>query len=141
MRDPDVRYVMFTDNKKFVSSTWDMVLVDVKDPRLEARIIKTQPHVYLPYHTYNIWVDASFEPKCKNWELLTDRCVDIQAYKHPTRDCLYDEGKICLKLKIDSAEVIHKQLNMIVEKGYPKHYVLNVTGFLEGKKKEKVREY
>ncbi len=141
IKDPNARYILFTDNRKLKSNTWEVVYIDnVTDPRLQARILKTQPYIYLPYHDYNIWIDASFEPICNDWSVFTNKKSAIQVYHHPVRDCLYNEAKTCKKMGIDNIDIINKQIDDIRKDGFPPHYGLYATGFMVRKDSKGVRK-
>ena len=59
--DPNVRYILFTDNKYYKSKIWEICHTDFLpknlDNRRKARYIKLNPHIVLPEHDVSIWVD------------------------------------------------------------------------------------
>lgn len=59
-----------------------------KNPRLLAREIKLKPFEFLPDHDYSIWIDSNFKINQPKFEFN----YDIVTWKHPERDCIYDEG-------------------------------------------------
>ena len=75
--DPNVRYILFTDNKYFKSNVWEVNHVDFLDNDLDnrrkARYIKLNPHLVLPNHDISIWIDHCYVPRFNNTiELLNE---------------------------------------------------------------------
>ncbi len=132
--DENVRYILFTDNKYFKSDIWEVnhidFLPDDLDNRLKARYLKVNPHIVLPNHDVNIWVDHTFTIKVHNFEkLLKDNDFEnISIYKHRHRDCIYDEGKQVIHAKKEYPDVVHKQLKKYSDEGFPTKYGLYETG-------------
>jgi len=55
---------------------------------------------------------------------------DFVTRRHKTRDCVYDEGRVCIeKIKDDEATIL-KQLNFYQNEGYPIHNGLHYSFIL-----------
>jgi tetratricopeptide (TPR) repeat protein len=96
IRDPRVRWVLFTDNMNLQSLSWDVVQVGEiwGTTRRTSRLPKILPHVYLGEHHISLYIDASLEVKTpdivKSCELMLGT-NDIALYKHHVRDSVLDE--------------------------------------------------
>jgi hypothetical protein len=86
-----------------------------KDPRLNAKIYKILPHYFMDTD-FSIWIDGNVRLNCKP-ELLIDMMEDkdIMVFRHPNRNCIYQEAAICKKLKLDDEQVIDTQMNRYKE--------------------------
>ena len=136
--DPNVEYILFTDDTEFKSDVWEVKSVDfltnTLDNRKKARYIKLNPHLVLPPHDISIWIDHCLEPRFEDVrELLTYLNFgnsSIMCFPHPERDCLYDEGQVVLKLKLDTPEIVNKQMNRYHSMSFPRNYGLFENGFI-----------
>ena len=108
-----------------------------KNPRLLAREIKLKPHEFLPDHDYSIWIDSNFEII----NPVLDFSYDIVTWKHPDRDCIYEEAKECIRLKKDDPEIIFKQMHKYRSENYPEHNGLLASGFMIRKNTEQVNKF
>lgn len=148
--DPNVRYILFTDNKFFKSDVWEVNHIDFIDDninnRLKARYIKTNPHKILPKHDISVWVDHCFTPRFKDiHQVITsikfDKYTNIMCYSHDERNCLYDESVAVKKLKLDDSSVIDKQISKYRGEGFPKNLGLFQSGFMIRKNNDKVNRF
>jgi hypothetical protein len=105
------------------------------NPRLLAREIKIKPYEFLPDHDYSIWIDSNFEMINPSFDFN----YDIVTWKHPERDCIYEEGLACIRLKKDIPEKIFSLLNRYRQENYPEHNGLLASGFLIRKNSAEVR--
>ena len=134
---PDTDYVCFTDTpQNFNSLVWN--IVDIPDEfknlpqKLKQRLIKISPHKLFPNYEVSLWMDGSIE-QIGNISCIFNEDLDkfsIYAMKHPVRNCLYDEGDKCIKLKKDTKERITPQLDRYKAEGYPKNNGLVETGVM-----------
>jgi hypothetical protein len=92
-----------------------------KNPKANAKIYKIIPHMFIESE-FSIWIDGNVRLKC-NPEVLIDmmKDKDILVFRHPNRDCVYQEGMLCAKLGLDDKEVISKQLSRYRDKGWKEH--------------------
>jgi glycosyltransferase involved in cell wall biosynthesis/tetratricopeptide (TPR) repeat protein len=94
--DPNVEYILFTDNKNLTSKNWRVIVLNeqLEDPRRTSRLPKIQPHKYLPPHDISVYIDSSLEMKVGDVKKMILECLegkDIALYSHYKRDCVYDE--------------------------------------------------
>lgn len=96
------------------------------DPRLNARFHKIIPE--FENYDFYIWIDGSISLKVTPETLIANiGGADMLVHKHPTRDCVYDEAKEVLRLKLDYPEAVAKQVKRLEEFGYRKHNGLAET--------------
>lgn len=136
--DPNVEYILFTDDTEFKSDVWKVksvdFLTDTLDNRKKARYIKLNPHLVLPPHDISIWIDHCLEPRFEDvselLKYLNFGNSSIMCFPHPERDCLYDEGQVVLKLKLDTPEIVNTQMNRYHSMSFPRNYGLFENGFI-----------
>ena len=120
----DYDFVCFTDDPTLCSETWIIKKIPEKlkdlSPVKQQRYIKTHPHEFFPEYEYSIWVDANVEVlKDPTDILLSIKDESVLIPHHPYRNCIYKEGKECIRLKKDTAENVNPQLNRYKEEGFP----------------------
>jgi hypothetical protein len=109
----------------------------VSNSRLYAREIKLNPHKFLPDHDYSIWIDSNLQminPKF-------DFGYDIVTWKHPIRNCVYEEANECIRLKKDNSETIFKQIQKYRIENYPESNGMINSSFLIRKNTPKMQEF
>jgi hypothetical protein len=140
LRDPKTTesgfdYVCFTDNAaRLNTKIWN--IIEVKPYKEQAarenRRYKILPHLFFPKHGTSIWIDA-------NISITSDLRPLIQAhlsthplamFKHPQRNCIYKEGIVCSYKKLDSPDLISKQMNYYRSLGYPQENGLVSAGVI-----------
>lgn len=96
--------------------------VEFDNPRKTARFCKTCPEEYFPHADITIWVDASQHIKAPISEIV-EHCsgYSFGSFKHPTRDCIYDEAKTVIDFKLDNRVTVAKQVSQFSKAGYPKN--------------------
>lgn len=126
-KDKNVDYYLFTNNKTITSVFWNIIYIDndgLDNIRL-ARKIKILGHDILKKYDITVWIDGASYPKKSILEFI-DKFCDLDKYsligfKHPERDCIYDEGKACVIFDKESKAMVINQMNYLEEKEYPKH--------------------
>lgn len=120
-----VDYVCFTNDRSLRSGCWKIVVAedDPAPPRMRAKIAKILPHRYFPDYEYSLWVDGTHTPAVDPRYLVVKylKTNDIAMFRHPVRDCLYDEMDACLKYNKGNAADIRRQRDRYREEGYPPH--------------------
>lgn len=112
-------------SKPTISDTWTIEKAYDKfvSPRRNSRVPKILAHQYVTTE-YSIWLDGNLSLLIPPEELVKRYLGehDIAVFKHPTRDCIYDEALECAKRMLDDPETIIEQVKMYEEDGFPKHY-------------------
>ena len=128
------KFVAFTD-KPFESKVWERRVAcnEYRDPVRNAKKPKIMPHLYFPDADYSLWIDGTLTLKVPLEELIEKylKDTDIAMFKHPYRDCLYDEAIACINLRLDSYETIKKQVEAYELEGYlPRRGLFEATVIL-----------
>ena len=147
--DPNVEYILFTDNEEIKSNVWKIKPIDFLDKNLDlrkkARYLKINSHLVLPPHDVSVWVDHCFESKFDNVNNILEEIEfsgkNMMAYKHPQRNCIYDEANVVIQYKLDSLGVVSNQMKRYVNMGFPKQQGLFETGLLIRRNNEKVKRF
>lgn len=131
----DTDYICFTDNRKAVSQTWNIVQVDFeyRDPRRLAKIFKLLPHRFLMAYEKSIWVDGNIEiigPIEEMLEKIGEEALEIAFFRHPTRNCLYSEALTCVARGKDRKSLIMPQIAKYRACGFPENYGLIFGGVI-----------
>ena len=124
--------VFFTDDPTLKSEKWEIRLIPnlFKDIRRDSRMVKMLPHIYFPSSKYSLYLDGNIICKVPLQRLIDEwlEDTDIAVFKHHTRDCLFDEAKECIRLELDSKEVIESHTMRYA--GFPKHKGLYQCGVI-----------
>ena len=130
----DCDYICFSDSPRADTGVWQIRGIDYynSDPTRTARYIKLHPHLYLSEYDTSIWVDANLLIK-GDISAYTSRISaesKIATYIHPHRNCIYAEGRECIKRGLDNEETILRQLDRYKQDGYPEKNGLSETNII-----------
>lgn len=139
---PGWRYVCYT-NLNFKSNVWEIVKIPLPrdiDPRLLARYYKIFFYKEINFK-YSIWIDGSFTINCDLNEWWNEKFKEkITVIKHPHRDCIYDEAKVCIAQSRGDKQQIEMQMLTYHLQKYPHHNGLIQSGILMRENCEEVNE-
>jgi hypothetical protein len=116
-------FVAFLDDP-IESETWEFRQINssFEDQNRNAKIHKVLSHLYFPDKEYSLWMDGSFSIKniFSVEELIKTylKDCDLAVFKHPRRNCVYEEAKTCIEKKLDDPIVILNQIEKYMEEGY-----------------------
>lgn len=117
-------FIAFTD-KPYESRVWEIrdSCRESTDPVRNAKKPKILPHLYFPDAEYSLWIDGSIELKVPLNDLIDKylRDTDIAMFRHPYRNCLYDEALACTGFGLDNPTVIENQVKRYMDEGFPTH--------------------
>ncbi len=127
----DVDFFAFLEHETN-SKTWKFKQVhnEFEDPNRNAKIHKVMPHIFFPDKQYSLWIDGSvkilfpFELDKLIQMYLSD--ADMALFKHPDRNCIYQEADVCIKRNLDDPDIIKKQIER-----YSKSKYLGNLGLVE----------
>jgi Protein of unknown function (DUF616)/UDP-glucose/GDP-mannose dehydrogenase family, NAD binding domain/UDP-glucose/GDP-mannose dehydrogenase family, UDP binding domain len=131
---PDIDYIAFTDNKDLKSKTWKIIYLEnlVMDSHIKTvKYYKMLPHIFLPHYQYSIWIDGSMKIRQDIQPLLEQLYqYPLTVFKHPERNCIYQEMEACRMWNLDNEFTMRKQMDLYRSKGYPKDNGLISSGVL-----------
>jgi len=101
-----------------------------RPPRQSHRFYKILRPMLLSGYTYSLWVTSTYQLKVDPTSLLEylGPDSDILLFKHPQRDCLYQEAKVCQRYF--NPEPIVRQVAKYRAEGYPEHNGLYATAVM-----------
>jgi hypothetical protein len=135
-RDDDIDFICFTDDADLRSDFWNIKHVDPGqlDPARAAKRIKALPHRFLPDHACSLYIDNTIRLKAAPARLFDDYLAgaasSIVCFRHPQRDCVYEEAEAVIAAGFDSADRVGAQMRLYRRMGYPDHNGLVASGFL-----------
>jgi hypothetical protein len=115
------------------SAVWRQSPEWCDDPNRAAKVFKLLPHLFLPDYPRSVWFDANIEPHPEGisaWIGGDGLSSTFGLFTHPERDCIYEEGQVCIALGRDSPNIIQEQLSAYRAQEYPAHSGLFAGGFL-----------
>jgi hypothetical protein len=133
--DPSLDYVVFADDQlPQIPKPWIRRKIDQDygNAVLTSRFIKTHPHILLPGYENSVWVDAAFQLRNMPAESLQAAIgsAAIACFRHPERDCAYDEADAVSRLELDSPQHVALALGQLAAHGFPRHMGLVETGLI-----------
>jgi len=122
------KYYCFTDHlTQDDSEVWDMVSWAPSTPSSFSQIQSAKMHKTCPLlfdqHEYSIYVDSTHAP------LTCPHCLvgkflkksDIAAFRHPRRDCLFEEIKTCIEFEKGNPADLQRQAARYRAEGVDPH--------------------
>jgi len=110
--------------------SWEQRIVKASyGNRKTARYYKAMAHKVLRGVDVSIWVDANVRLLLPPDEAVR-RCAgggDLATFKHPNRNCLFEEAKMCLMLGRGDKRLIKTQMKAYRRAGMPKGWGLPET--------------
>lgn len=145
----DIPFYCFTDQPTLSLPLPNITCVTAPKPSLSnaksAKFYKHSPHLFFPDYEYSVWLDGNLRLKPNIAENLNTIVPDIlwksnfAALSHEHRNCSYEEGVVCRKLKLDSHDILSSQLSYYKNKGkFPLNAGLISAGFLIRRHNEEV---
>jgi hypothetical protein len=93
------------------------------DPCRNAKTHKVLPHVFFPEATYSLWIDGSVKINrafpIRQWidKYLSEH--DWAVFKHPERQCIFEEAEACIRSAKDDPAIIRSQMARYRHEHYP----------------------
>lgn len=117
---PGVKYIAFTD-EEVDSDTWEIRKATDKfsKPVMNAKLYKCLGHKYTDTD-YIMWIDGSITLKEDPHVLMKEmKEKDMAFFKHPGRDCVYDEAEACVGLNLGDVSEIAEQVKTYAGEMFP----------------------
>lgn len=131
-QDIPVDWICVTDDDRPVPAPWRAVRVTPADPcsRMSAKAYKLQPCD----RPDAIWIDANMRVTSPSFarRALAARVNGLAVWRHPDRDCIYDEAEASLRLLPEkyAGQPIRAQVDHYRSEGHPAHAGLYACGTL-----------
>lgn len=112
------------------------------DPRRNSRVPKILAHKFVDTE-YSVYLDGNCS-LLKKPEILIERYLkdhDLAVFKHPKRDCIYDEAITCAKSGLDDPETIIKHVSAYEKQGYARQKGLCECMMILRRHTKKVEEF
>jgi hypothetical protein len=125
----DCDYIAIVDRKYNVNiweqfGAFNFSNIDNFTPRRNAKLYKVLTTLVFPQYEYIIWHDANHQLKVDpNLILQEYNDFDLLLFKHPHRNCLYQEMEM-ISGRLDSYENIQQQYNYYIKQNMPKEFGL-----------------
>lgn len=127
--DPTIDYVCFTDQPRWLKLSTNTIwqIRAIPAAKLDAtrlnRLVKLQPHIYFPDYDYSVYVDGGMDV-IGDIRALLERYNHpaMLSFAHPLRDCIYDEGEVCIQMRKEDPSKIRTQLAFYESEGHPRHF-------------------
>ena len=130
-------YICFTDNMNLKSNTWEIKPLPKETEELsqvkKQRYVKINPHKLLKEYDLSIWVDGCVYLKDDLNELLNQTIKEdcsVYAPTHPSRNCIYSEANVVIKMRKDKEENVNPQIERYKQEEFPKNYGLLQSNIL-----------
>jgi hypothetical protein len=119
-----VQYICFSDRPQASVAGWTVVPLQFKadTPRLTARWHKIMSHLLFPRSDFTLWHDGSHRLVVNPWTVVDhalSRGEAFATFRHPMRDCAYEEAKVRIRLGKDSKTKLTRQTERYVREGFP----------------------
>lgn len=139
----EAKWIAYLD-KVQKSNTWEVRRAYDRfiSPRRNSRVVKMLSHLYTDTE-YSLWIDGNLK-LLSTPEELVERYLkdhDLAVFKHPTRDCIYDEAMVCAKARLDDPEVIIEQVKHYENQGFAKHKGMGENMFILRRHTDKVKRF
>jgi hypothetical protein len=127
--------ICFTDDPHLVLKNWTVVVLDdvALDAARESRRPKLLPHDFLSEFEWSLYIDSSVRLKVNPVDIQRTYATPgnrFVCFKHPYRDCIYDEAEEVILHGIDSERRVREQVDHYRQKGFPLHHGLIAGGVL-----------
>ncbi len=113
-------------------------------PVMNAKIYKILAHQYVD-SDISVWVDGNITLLCSLQELVDEFLgdADIGVFKHPARNCIYEEGEELKKIMKVSQQhsVINEQIEHYKASGYQSNKGLYENGVIVRRHNKVVEEF
>lgn len=118
VKDSDIDFICFTDNKELTSETWKIEFINPIlpfDSSRSSRLYKIKPHLFLSEYQTSLYIDNSMVLKIRPEEIfkdLLDEHSQAVFIHHSFRETVLDEFSEILKLNLDHPGTVLEQLDV-----------------------------
>ncbi len=139
-------YYAFVDKKETVKiweqfDIFNFSSIDNFKHRRNAKPYILLSTIMFPNYEYIIWMDGNHQLKVDPENILNEYGdSSLYVFKHPDRNCVYDELDSCIKWRMDSQKILTEQLNYYKEIRFPQKFGLFEMPTFIVKNTHKVKE-
>lgn len=137
-------YLLYT-NTEYKTKVWQTSLIQIKEePKRACNYFKLRSTQVAKKYDATIWLDASLKQIKPIKELVEDFLnsdAEIKMCTHRWRNCVYEEGQVCIDKKRDSKEVIEAQMNRYKNLNFPKNLGMYETTIMLRKNTPKCADF
>jgi len=125
-RDGLTDYICFTDDPDLTSRHWQIRKIDSSElgPVKTSKMVKILAHEFVGEYAESLYIDNTVElkiPVATIFSYLQKSISPLICFRHPDRDCIYEEAKVVAEIGYDDADVIDRQMERYRALGYPSH--------------------
>ena len=140
--NPEWDHILFTDNSTLDSNIWQKVIMKPTRPFLQSRYVKLLYHsTIINKYDLILWIDANILIRCDLNEFAEKNPEEFVLLKHPDRDNIAEEARVCIKLKKDHASKINNQVEKYRKVGYKFDNGLAATGIMLRRNTDNVKQF
>jgi len=143
---PNCDYISIVDEYKDLK-IWKQIKniefsnIDAYKNRRNAKIYKILSCFLFPSYDYIIWTDANHNLIVDPYTILSDYGFnDLYLFKHPHRNCLYDEMDKVVENNLENYNIINEQKIHYYNNGMPKNFGLPEMTCYVKRNNEKVKQ-
>lgn len=132
IKDENCDYFIFTDQDICTTSDWKKLVLSDQEKSAIEHLTATEKNRYFKMigykrfsnYKYSIYLDANLEiySELASLSAYTNNPFGLALYRHPTRDCIYNEAKACVILGKAKKKNTRAQMKKYQTLGMPAHY-------------------
>jgi hypothetical protein len=130
--EPGLDYIAFVDARQGLPEPWQSKPLgsSQRNPRMTTRWHKLHPHRLLPAYDQSLYVDANILIKDRIAPVFDQalREAPLALFRHPVRDCVYEEAEEVKRLRYDDAAIVNAQMAFYRAHGLPLRAGLHFAG-------------
>lgn len=131
-------YYVVTDQEIPGNSAWKKIEFNYNESGfnlenniLKSRFVKMFPNLLFPDYRYSVYVDGTFQVMSDVTEFVNNlNKYGLTIHMHPSRHCVYQEIKSCIKLGKGNRNQLLTQMNEYKKAGMPRNYGLLENGVI-----------
>lgn len=112
--EPTLDYVVYSDAETPPPEPWQLrpLVSRHRNPRMTARWHKLHPHRLFPDYEESLHIDANVLVRDRIGAVFGEALRDspLALFRHPNRDCVYDEAEVVKRLRYDDPEIVDAQM-------------------------------
>lgn len=123
-RAEGIDFVCFTDDPDLQSSFWEIRRFSEEslDPARFSKNFKHRPHRYFSDYDLSLYIDNTVRLRRSPEAIFQELGSSVfKCFRHPWRQCIYDEAKVVAELSKDDPDRVAAQIAEYRDLGYPEN--------------------